>query len=60
MLAFLMSPRKDLEQLLPNRDWFTFVTNLSSILQLLACGDRYGKYLLMVLMDPPGGAETFF
>jgi len=60
MLAFLVSPCKDFEQLLPNRHWFTFVTNLSSILQPLACIDRYGKYLPVVLMDPTGAAETFF
>jgi len=61
MLAFLMSPREDLEQLLPDRDWFALVTDSSSVLQLLAIETRLDmeRNVPVVLMDPTGAAGTF-
>lgn len=61
MLAFLMSSREDLEQLLPDRDWFALVTDFSSVLQLLAMEMRLDmdRNVPVVQMDPMDAAGTF-
>lgn len=61
MLAFLMSPSEDLEQLLPDRDWFALVTDFSSVLQLLAMEMRLDmdRNVPVVQMDPMDAAGTF-
>jgi len=60
MLALLMSPGEDFEQLFSDCHWFAFMAYLSPVLQILESVGKHGNNVPAVLMDLTDAAETFF